>query len=87
MPAAARRYDPATMSALPPPDELPDGDPADLPPVPDAGGDPVRWTYYTSGTTSDPKGVMHSDASLIAGGVGLARALDMQADDVGTTTA
>ena len=26
MPAAARRYDPATMSALPPPDELPDGD-------------------------------------------------------------
>jgi hypothetical protein len=30
---------------------------------------------------------MHSDASLIAGGVGLARALDMQADDVGTTTA
>ncbi len=65
-------------------DELPDGAPADLPPVPDAGGDPVRWTYYTSGTTSDPKGVMHSDASLIAGGVGLARALDMQADDVGS---
>jgi acyl-CoA synthetase (AMP-forming)/AMP-acid ligase II len=27
---------------------------------------------------------MHSDASLIAGGVGLARALDMQADDVGS---
>jgi acyl-CoA synthetase (AMP-forming)/AMP-acid ligase II len=27
---------------------------------------------------------MHSDASLMAGGVGLARALDMQADDVGS---
>ena len=65
-------------------DSLPEGDPSSLPPVPDPGGEPIRWTYYTSGTTSDPKGVMHSDASLMAGGVGLARALDMQADDVGS---
>ena len=66
-------------------DTLPEGDPATLPPVPDpSGAGAVRWLYYTSGTTSDPKGVKHTDASLIAGGVGLARALDMSEDDVGS---
>ncbi|MXW97633.1 MAG: AMP-binding protein [Acidimicrobiaceae bacterium] len=66
-------------------DDLPEGDPATLAPVPESGGgDTVRWLYYTSGTTSDPKGVKHTDASLIAGGVGLARALDMSGDDVGS---
>ena len=60
-------------------------DPTTLPPVPESSGaDAVRWLYYTSGTTSDPKGVRHTDASLIAGGVGLARALDMSGDDVGS---
>jgi len=54
-------------------DTLPEGDPATLPPVSDpSGADAVRWLYYTSGTTSDPKGVKHTDASLIAGGIGLA---------------
>ena len=62
-----------------------EGDPTTLPPVPESSGaDAVRWLYYTSGTTSDPKGVRHTDASLIAGGVGLARALDMSGDDVGS---
>ena len=66
-------------------DTLPEGDPATLPPVPDpSGAEAVRWLYYTSGTTSDPKGVKHTDASLIAGGIGLARALDMSEDDVGS---
>jgi acyl-CoA synthetase (AMP-forming)/AMP-acid ligase II len=66
-------------------DTLPEGDPATLPPAPDAGeAGAVRWLYYTSGTTSDPKGVKHTDASLIAGGIGLARALDMSGDDVGS---
>jgi len=66
---------------------LPEGDPAALPPVPTVpadGRDVIRWIYYTSGTTSDPKGVLHTDASLMAGGVGLARALDMQPSDVGS---
>ena len=66
---------------------LPEGDPAALPPVPTVladGLDVIRWIYYTSGTTSDPKGVLHTDASLMAGGVGLARALDMQPSDVGS---
>ena len=66
-------------------DTLPEGDPATLPPPPDAGdAGSVRWLYYTSGTTSDPKGVKHTDGSLIAGGIGLARALDMSGDDVGS---
>ncbi len=66
-------------------DALPDGDPSSLPPPPaDSGADAVRWLYYTSGTTSDPKGVKHTDASLISGGVGLARALDVSESDVGS---
>ena len=69
-------------------DALPEGDPAALP-SPDesyraTGADPVRWLYYTSGTTADPKGVKHTDRSLIAGGVGLAKALDMSGDDIGS---
>ena len=30
------------------------------------GDDECRWLFYTSGTTSSPKGVRHSDQSLIA---------------------
>jgi cyclohexanecarboxylate-CoA ligase len=62
---------------------LPDGDPAALPPPP-ADGTDVRWVYYTSGTTSEPKGVQHTDQTLMAGGRGLAAALAMSPDDVGS---
>ncbi|MFN8019141.1 MAG: AMP-binding protein [Acidimicrobiales bacterium] len=62
---------------------LPDGDPASLPPAP-TDGDEVRWVYFTSGTTSDPKGVRHTDRTLITGANGLAAALDMQPDDIGS---
>jgi cyclohexanecarboxylate-CoA ligase len=66
-------------------DGLPEGDPATLPPAPAGEGDaPVRWIYYTSGSTADPKGVRHTDRTLMAGGWGLAVALDMSPDDVGT---
>jgi cyclohexanecarboxylate-CoA ligase len=68
-------------------DGLPEGDPALLPPPPEGTAPedaPIRWVYYTSGSTADPKGVQHTDQTLIAGGWGLARALDMGPDDVGS---
>ncbi|MEV7275651.1 AMP-binding protein [Streptomyces sp. NPDC093111] len=64
-------------------DDLPDGDPAVLPPPPASGTD-VRWIYWTSGTTSDPKGVLHTDRSLLAGGSCLAHALHLSDADVGS---
>jgi acyl-CoA synthetase (AMP-forming)/AMP-acid ligase II len=49
-------------------DGLPEADPASLASAPlpstQQGQDPVRWIYYTSGSTSDPKGVLHSDGTL-----------------------
>ncbi|MFF8958757.1 class I adenylate-forming enzyme family protein [Streptomyces sp. NPDC014894] len=62
---------------------LPAGDPSALPPPPASGTD-VRWIYWTSGTTSEPKGVLHTDRSLIAGGSCLAHALGLSADDIGS---
>jgi acyl-CoA synthetase (AMP-forming)/AMP-acid ligase II len=56
---------------------LPEADPGMLPPFPEALPDAVRWILYTSGTTSDPKGALHSDASLSAGARGLCEALEL----------
>jgi cyclohexanecarboxylate-CoA ligase len=53
--------------------ELPEGDPSALPPFAGiADPDAARWIFYTSGTTADPKGALHSDRSLIAGSYGIA---------------
>ena len=63
---------------------LPEADPGPLPPAPVAAAPadaPVRWIFYTSGTTSDPKGARHTDASLIASFRGLVRVLELGPDD------
>jgi acyl-CoA synthetase (AMP-forming)/AMP-acid ligase II len=78
---AAELPDPAVVLELG--DQLPVGDPAALPPPP-SDGTAMRWVYYTSGTTSEPKGARHSDQTLMAGGRGLAAALDMSAEDIGS---
>jgi acyl-CoA synthetase (AMP-forming)/AMP-acid ligase II len=44
---------------------LPSGDPLTLP-APPVDGTAVRWIFYTSGTTSEPKGARHTDAGLLA---------------------
>ena len=51
--------------------ELPDGDPAILPPFDAAALDPeeARWVFYTSGTTAEPKGVRHTDHAVIEIGI------------------
>jgi acyl-CoA synthetase (AMP-forming)/AMP-acid ligase II len=43
---------------------LPEGDPKDLP-ARDGSVTPT-WYFYTSGTTADPKGAIHSDDTLVA---------------------
>jgi acyl-CoA synthetase (AMP-forming)/AMP-acid ligase II len=59
---------------------LPEGDPTLLPPPPERD-DEVRWIFYTSGTTADPKGAMHTDLSAAAGGAAMAAGLDITDDD------
>jgi acyl-CoA synthetase (AMP-forming)/AMP-acid ligase II len=63
---------------------LPEAEPVGLPPAPAPAGlrdAPVRWILYTSGTTSDPKGAMHTDPGLIATFTGMADVLALQPDD------
>ncbi|MCB0975268.1 MAG: AMP-binding protein [Actinobacteria bacterium] len=63
--------DGADVAVISPGRDLPTGDPAVLPPVPEvaqtADDAPVRWIFYSSGTTADPKGAQHTDPSVIAG--------------------
>jgi acyl-CoA synthetase (AMP-forming)/AMP-acid ligase II len=42
----------------------------------------VRWIYYTSGTTAAPKGVLHTDASVMASAAGSLAALCPGPDDL-----
>jgi cyclohexanecarboxylate-CoA ligase len=66
------------------------GDVAGLPAVP-AGGEafepgvrhlgPLRWLFYTSGTTADPKGAKHCDNTVAASGFAMVDAFDLTAED------
>ncbi len=65
----------------------PDGDPSTLPApttvaADDPASDPVRWVFYTSGTTSDPKGAQHTDRSVMAAAIGYAQKTHVVADDI-----
>ncbi len=63
---------------------LPEGDPKLLPPptVPSRVDEaPARWLFYTSGTTADPKGALHSDETLLAAARALCGVLELKADD------
>ncbi|MEZ4330841.1 MAG: AMP-binding protein [Myxococcota bacterium] len=58
--------------------------PPPLPPPPESiepRAQPVRWVFYSSGTTGDPKGALHTDASLWSAALGMARGLALDADD------
>jgi acyl-CoA synthetase (AMP-forming)/AMP-acid ligase II len=64
---------------------LPEGDPSTLPPfepVPDAASAPVRWIFYTSGTTADPKGAKHTDPSVRASADAMVGGLALTDDDI-----
>lgn len=63
--------------------QLPRGRASSLPPPP-SDGQAVRWVYYTSGTTSQPKGACHTDETLMIGGRNLARSMNVSAADVGS---
>ncbi len=43
---------------------------------------PARWLYHTSGSTGDPKGVWHTDASVMAGSYGFIAGYTPTPDDV-----
>jgi len=64
---------------------LPEADPRALPREPepqDPARAPVRWHFYTSGTSADPKGARHTDATLLASFRGLVRVIEPTPDDV-----
>jgi len=72
------------------PGDVLDGDVATLGPPP-AGGEafepgvrrdgPLRWLFYTSGTTADPKGARHNDNTVAASAWAMVDAFDLTADD------
>jgi acyl-CoA synthetase (AMP-forming)/AMP-acid ligase II len=60
-------------------EQVPESD-GDVPPV-SFDGDPVRWVFYTSGTTAEPKGARHTDGSVLASARCMGDRLECTADD------
>jgi cyclohexanecarboxylate-CoA ligase len=60
---------------------LPEGDPATLPPPAASTDTDTRWIFYSSGTTSDPKGAQHTDATLKAANAGMQWSMGVTSDD------
>ena len=61
--------------------QLPEGDPSSLAPAPSDGGDAVRWLFYTSGTTADPKGAQHTDGTIMATAIAMDERIGLTSDD------
>jgi cyclohexanecarboxylate-CoA ligase len=59
---------------------LPAGDPSKLP-APPTPSSMCRWIYYSSGTTSAPKGVRHSDLTATAASNGVVDLLGLSTGD------
>ncbi len=59
---------------------LPRADPSALP-SPEPDGQAVRWLFYTSGTTSDPKGAKHTDRTIMAAAIGMCERLALTPED------
>jgi cyclohexanecarboxylate-CoA ligase len=60
--------------------DLPEGDPQTLPPYRPVPYE-VRWLFYSSGTTADPKGAKHCDRSLGAAADGMQWSMQVTAAD------
>lgn len=60
--------------------DLPEGDPATLPDYVPALTE-LRWLFYSSGTTADPKGAKHSDRSMSAANTGMQWSMNVGPDD------
>ena len=42
----------------------------------------MRWVFYTSGTTADPKGAQHTDLTVLASALAMSECLDVVPEDV-----
>ncbi len=89
VPATYRDFDFAQMarqlagddfSVLVVDDALPEGDPTTLAPAISSPAD-VRWLFYSSGTTADPKGALHTDLSISAANNGMQSGCEVGPDD------
>ena len=63
------------------PENFPSGRKENLQPYRAPAEDELRWLCYTSGTTADPKGAKHTDASIAAIGDSMGERLDVQEGD------
>ncbi len=83
--APDRGYEVITVDLATPPVagelRLPTASADSLTTPPESASDP-RWIYYSSGTTAAPKGIRHTDASVIAPATGLVGMIGITSSDV-----
>ena len=79
-PMAAEATDGLDVEIIVADPDLPEGDPSTLPDFVPAF-DEMRWLFYSSGTTADPKGAKHSDHTMSASNVGMQWSMEVGPDD------